>query len=244
MNSVQAVQWPDGCLGIQPVGVMCNQMVTPGYRVILEAIGNQYEYHTNQSGDEVILVAAPASNAVVPLLTWQSNGSPCLTAQIGVAGLAYGLCSGQLSAVSFVNPNRANELQYFMQTYQPFTLVQTPAGSVTFSGQGQQAATPAVQRSMAEWARLLVDKSNSGQPADPVMTWHHEGGIAGVCNDLFVYASGMAYATSCRGGQAGNLGTAFLNPDQLNSFTPGWIVIANLRSTAIRPVQPMPLTSL
>jgi hypothetical protein len=53
--SVEAVDWPDGCLGIQTPGVMCTMVITPGYRVILEANGKQYEYHTNTSGDAVRL---------------------------------------------------------------------------------------------------------------------------------------------------------------------------------------------
>jgi hypothetical protein len=56
--SVEAVDWPDGCLGIQTPGVMCIMVITPGYRVILEAEGKQYEYHTNASGDVVRLATA------------------------------------------------------------------------------------------------------------------------------------------------------------------------------------------
>ena len=51
--SVEAVNWPDGCLGVQTPGVMCTMVITPGYRVILEAGGKQYEYHTNASGSAV-----------------------------------------------------------------------------------------------------------------------------------------------------------------------------------------------
>jgi len=53
--SVEQVDWPDGCLGIQTPGVMCIMVITPGYRVILEADGKQYEYHTNETGDAVRL---------------------------------------------------------------------------------------------------------------------------------------------------------------------------------------------
>ena len=56
--SVEAVDWPDGCLGIQTPGVMCTMVITPGYRVILEANGKQYEYHTNASGDVARLATA------------------------------------------------------------------------------------------------------------------------------------------------------------------------------------------
>jgi len=59
--SVEAVEWPDGCLGVYVEGIMCIQVITPGYRVVLEANGQVYEYHTNQTGSQVILATAPQS---------------------------------------------------------------------------------------------------------------------------------------------------------------------------------------
>ncbi len=56
--SVEAVEWPDGCLGVQTPGVMCTMVITPGYRVVLEADGKQYEYHTSANGDTVRLATA------------------------------------------------------------------------------------------------------------------------------------------------------------------------------------------
>jgi hypothetical protein len=55
--SVQQVEWPDGCLGVQTTDVMCTMMITPGYRVLLEAGGRQYDYHTDESGDVVRLAS-------------------------------------------------------------------------------------------------------------------------------------------------------------------------------------------
>ncbi len=55
--SVEAVDWPDGCLGVQTPGMMCTMVITPGYRVILEAGGKQYEFHTSASGETVRLAA-------------------------------------------------------------------------------------------------------------------------------------------------------------------------------------------
>ena len=54
--SVEHVDWPDGCMGIHTPGVMCAMVITPGYKVVLEANGQQYEYHTNESGSVVRLV--------------------------------------------------------------------------------------------------------------------------------------------------------------------------------------------
>ena len=55
--SVEKMVWPDGCLGVQTPGMMCTMVVTPGYRVVLEANGKQYEFHTNESGDVVRLAS-------------------------------------------------------------------------------------------------------------------------------------------------------------------------------------------
>ncbi len=55
--SVERVRWPDGCLGVQTPGMMCTMVITPGYRVVLEADGKQYEYHTDETGDVVLLAS-------------------------------------------------------------------------------------------------------------------------------------------------------------------------------------------
>lgn len=52
--SVEEVEWPDSCLGVSSPEVMCAQVITPGYRIVLEYDGRQYEYHTNLSGEQVV----------------------------------------------------------------------------------------------------------------------------------------------------------------------------------------------
>ena len=64
--STEAVDWPDSCLGVSVEGIMCSQVVTSGFRIVLEANGKQVEYHTNQDGSVVV----PATVA----LTWSRNG--------------------------------------------------------------------------------------------------------------------------------------------------------------------------
>ncbi|TLN24276.1 hypothetical protein FDZ74_03030, partial [bacterium] len=41
--SVEEVEWPDSCLGVSQKDVMCAQVITPGYRVVLEYAGKRYE---------------------------------------------------------------------------------------------------------------------------------------------------------------------------------------------------------
>ena len=42
LSSTEAVEWPDGCLGVQRIGVMCTQVIVPGYKIMLEANGKTY----------------------------------------------------------------------------------------------------------------------------------------------------------------------------------------------------------
>ena len=64
--STEAVEWPDGCLGVQEEGLACTQVIIPGFRVILEANGRQVEYRTNEDGTQI----RPATIA----MTWKREG--------------------------------------------------------------------------------------------------------------------------------------------------------------------------
>ncbi|MHB1460646.1 MAG: hypothetical protein ACYC1M_05125 [Armatimonadota bacterium] len=47
LKKAEAVQWPDTSLGMAQPGMMYAQVVTPGYKVVLEAKREQYLYHTS-----------------------------------------------------------------------------------------------------------------------------------------------------------------------------------------------------
>jgi hypothetical protein len=51
INLIEArrVTWPDGSLGCPQPGMQYPQVLTPGYLVLLEANGIQFEYHTSES---------------------------------------------------------------------------------------------------------------------------------------------------------------------------------------------------
>ena len=52
--NTEAVTWPNGCLGAVIPGAMCTDVVSPGFRIMLTANGQQFEIHTNQDGTSVI----------------------------------------------------------------------------------------------------------------------------------------------------------------------------------------------
>jgi hypothetical protein len=45
--TVESKQWRDSSLGCPREGMKYNQVITPGYLIILEAAGKQFEFHTN-----------------------------------------------------------------------------------------------------------------------------------------------------------------------------------------------------
>lgn len=53
--SAEQVDWPDACMGIKQEGVMCAQIIVTGYKVVLGAGGQEYEFHTDETGDVVRL---------------------------------------------------------------------------------------------------------------------------------------------------------------------------------------------
>lgn len=51
--SWEPVDWPDTSLGCPEPGMMYAQVITPGYRVVLEVEGKTYEAHTDRGGQRV-----------------------------------------------------------------------------------------------------------------------------------------------------------------------------------------------
>ena len=52
----EEVEWPDACLGVPQEGEACALVVTPGFRIMLEADGQQFELHSNQDGTVIVQV--------------------------------------------------------------------------------------------------------------------------------------------------------------------------------------------
>jgi hypothetical protein len=60
--SSTSVQWPDSCLGLPEPDEVCDQLVTPGYKVVLSLDGETYTYHTD-SGTNFRAADGGASSA-------------------------------------------------------------------------------------------------------------------------------------------------------------------------------------
>lgn len=53
--SVEAMNWPDTSLGYPQPGYAYAQVITPGFRILLDARGKIYEYHSDYS--HIVFVA-------------------------------------------------------------------------------------------------------------------------------------------------------------------------------------------
>lgn len=53
--TTESVEWPDTSLGCPQPDQAYAQVITPGYRIILEVEGEQYEFHTSTLPDAQIV---------------------------------------------------------------------------------------------------------------------------------------------------------------------------------------------
>ncbi len=57
LKSIEEVTWPDTSLGCPEEGMMYAQVLTPGFRIEIEALGKRYVYHSG--GGRTILCRKP-----------------------------------------------------------------------------------------------------------------------------------------------------------------------------------------
>lgn len=53
--SAERTDWPDSCLGAARADEVCAQVITPGYRIIVNRAGKQLEYHAGLGGGGIRL---------------------------------------------------------------------------------------------------------------------------------------------------------------------------------------------
>lgn len=204
--STEEANWPDGCLGVAPPGVMCTAVIVPGFRIVLEAAGQQYEYRTNETGSQA--VASPSDPA--------QTSAPAQAARTALAQ-ALGIDENSITVLSA-------QLVSWMNSCLGVELPNQACAEMITSG------TLVVLEADRRFYEYHTNADGSAVvPATVVLTWHREGGIAGFCDHLIVYAAGEVRASSCKGGAAqGNLAAVEL--EQLNQWLAQYSVVTLLHS--------------
>ncbi|MCI0556529.1 MAG: hypothetical protein L0287_36770 [Anaerolineae bacterium] len=188
--STEAVEWPDGCLGVQRPGMMCTQAIVPGYRIILQANDEQFEFRTNESGSQVV----------------QVSGAPLgLMEEAIAAQLAFnlGLDVDEIFVLSSTDVEFTDAC--LNVAIQDVTCAQviTPGKIIVLEANG------------FEFEYHISEDGSRVQPATLALVWTREGGIAGFCNRMTVFLSGEIYASDCRSEQPE--GTMHLFADVLSA---------------------------
>jgi len=180
--SAEAVEWPDGCLGVQKPGVMCIQAIVPGYKIILEANGEQYEFHTDEDGSVVVQVADEVFGSVEELVINQLASN-------------LGLDESDISIISNADIEFSDACLGVAMHNVVCAEVVTPGKIIVLE---------------ADAVQYDYHVSNDGtrvQPATLALTWTREGGIAGFCDSLTVFLSGEVYGDQCRSQPNSSMGT-------------------------------------
>ena len=171
--------------------------------------------------------AAPAAPRIA--IELRRGQEPRELVRIGTRGVIIGPSSGPLARKFFVDPRRADIAWYFLRTYAPFE-AKTPEGEIAFQGQGKLKAGATEQRMIREWSRQVAAEAAGGRGGSAyglVLAWH-QGGSSLDCQDVAIYLTGEAAATSCgwdgevRGRlEPGALGRVYDWFDRLQPFQEG-----------------------
>jgi len=180
----EAIDWPDGCLGIQKIGVMCTQAVVPGFRFVLEVEGKQYEFHTNKDMSVILPVEEPTVAA-----------GPAESTVIKQLAANLGLQASDVSVVSSKIVEFGDACLGVAQEGVSCAQVVTPGLIIVLEADGVQYE----YHTSADGSRV--------QPATVALAWKREGGIAGFCDTLTVFRSGEVFTNSCNAQADGKMGT-------------------------------------
>jgi hypothetical protein len=194
--STEAMTWPDGCLGIVRMGVMCTQTEVPGFKIVLEADGQKYEFHTNRDGSVVMLAAGAQESADVEQVVIKQ-----LAANLGLQESDISVVSS--TTIEFNDACMGVAMEGIMCAQ-----VVTPGHIIVLEANGVQYE----YHTSADGSRV--------QPATLAMVWKREGGIAGFCDTMTVFLSGEVYSTQCKPQAEGRMGTFanLLSSDQQKQF--------------------------
>lgn len=196
--STEAVTWPDGCLGVQRAGVVCTQALVEGFKIVIEADGEQYEFHTNEDGSAVVLASGEdVTGLLEDVLIAQ------LAENLGLDGKEISVASTE--QVEFGDACLGVSMPEVMCAQ-----VVTPGWVIVLQADGLQYEYHA----SADGSRI--------QPATQALTWKREGGIAGFCDNMTVFLSGEVYTTTCKGDNRMGTFATLLSKEERDRFT-AWV---------------------
>ena len=166
--------WPNSCLGVQRMGVMCTDQQVPGYILVLGVKGKQYEFHTDRDGVEIV-----PSEGVQALGTAQDAVKKNLAS-------ALGMDASRITVVSDTEVEWPDSCLGVAQEGVMCAMIVTPGHLIT------------LQANSLQYEFHTNEDGSQIQPATLALTWKRNGGIAGFCDSLTVYLSGEVSGDNCK----------------------------------------------
>ncbi len=188
--SAEAVIWPNGCMGVQRIGVLCAKNQVSGFIIVLQAGGKQYEFHTNQDG-----------SLVVPAQGLQTGG-PAEEAARKQLAANLGLELSGITVVSDAEVEWPDSCLGVQQAGLMCAQMVTPGHLIVLAAGGIQYE----YHTNADGSEI--------QPASLLLVWKQDGGLAGFCNGMTIYLSGEVHASSCLNVKDTTLGQLLSSADQ------------------------------
>lgn len=218
----ERIDWPNGCLGI-PMRSVCTEAIAPGYRLVLEIDGQEYEYRCDLQAHVLLLASGPAHGIEQPAVEWEGESlQMLLLAADGRA--AVGPSGAPLTPLRLAQENaRPQQLAELLASFAPFE-ADSPSGRVHFNGYGETAPSAVWQRAVAAWAKLVqaeLDSGRSGASWGTALSWRAElTDRASFCRFLQVEEYGFAFASvaRCEGGEPQDMGQGWLTDPELQAL--------------------------
>lgn len=158
---VEAMEWPDACLGVSRPDARCAQAITPGYRVVLEYSGQQYTFHTNSDGSSVVEALGE--------LTWTRQGGFagfCDTLTVTTDGTASVTQCGGVEAPAELTEAEVTQLKAWAEKFSAVVIEQAdPEGvsdrmviTLQMTGLGAEQPSDADRQAMLDWAQQVYTR--------------------------------------------------------------------------------------
>ena len=197
--------WPNSCLGAAAPGEMCLQVITRGYQVNMQAGGQVYIYHTDETGKSMRLEGDQQQPA-------NPEEPPAIAAARRAIASQLGLADANVKLLKYEAMNWPDSCLGAPAAGENCLQVITPGFKVILGAGNRQYEVHTDQDGKST---RLVQLSTS-QTA--VIFWRRVGGIAGFCDELQVTITGIAQAFSCKGGQSADLATMSLTGEELQKL--------------------------
>ena len=210
--SAVETEFSDGCLGLGGPAESCLEAITPGWLLMLSANGQEYEVHTDATGQQVRIAGLDGGSGTGAVDAITASAAAVLADELGIAPDAITVVSAEPAEFTDGCLGLGGPEESCLQAI-------TPGWIVTLSANGQEYVT----HTDANGTQVRIAREGSSAPSDPDAAT--TAAVAALAKELGVAESDITvasleaadYTDSCLG-----LGQADESCAQV--ITLGWLI--------------------